>query len=291
MMELLFLLNTVNRMSMEKRLKDLLDMFKTIRGKMSVLTGAGISAESGIPTFRGPEGYWTIGSRQYRPEQMATQAMFRIDPWAVWSWYLYRRGVCMLANPNLGHHAVAKLETLFCDRFRLITQNVDGLHLCAGNTPARTYQVHGNIHYMRCARPCCQELFPIPHAISPKEQGKSVTEEEKQLLHCHLCGSITRPHVLWFDEWYDEALFRFESALRWAQQTDLLLVVGTSGATNLPMQIGMLIAGKAGAIFIDINPNQNPFRQMALQHPHGLAFEGKSGDMLPKIIDLFEERG
>lgn len=276
---------------MEKRLRELLDEFKTMQGRMAVITGAGISAESGIPTFRGPEGYWTIGSRDYRPEQMATKAMFRIDPWEVWSWYLYRRTVCTQAKPNSGHKAVARIESVLGDRFRLITQNVDGLHLCAGNSLARTYQVHGNIRYMRCLVPCCQSLFSIPKEIPPKGRSQRITEEEKRFLHCPMCGSITRPHVLWFDECYDEQLFRFESSLCWARQTDLLLVIGTSGATNLPMQIGTLIAHKEKAIFIDINPNPNPFRQMALAHPKGLALHGKSGEILPKIVELLASSG
>ena len=273
---------------MERRLKELLTSFKTLDGKMAVLTGAGISAESGIPTFRGPEGYWTVGSKQYRPEEMATRTMFCIDPWEVWSWYLYRRTVCRHAEPNLGHIVVGKLESILAERFRLITQNVDGLHLRAGNTLTATYQIHGNINYMRCSRPCSQELFPIPTAIGPTDRGHSVTDEEKHLLCCPLCGFMTRPHVLWFDECYDEMLFRFESSLRWARQIDLLIVVGTSGATNLPTQIGTLVARKAEALFIDINPRPNPFRELALRHPHGFALEATSGEALPEILAQLE---
>lgn len=103
------------------RLEDLLRGLEGRRGKVSVLTGAGISAESGVPTFRGPEGYWTVGSEEYRPEEMATRAMFSIDPWEVWAWYLYRRTVCRKASPNPGHSAVTRIEEILGDRFRLIT--------------------------------------------------------------------------------------------------------------------------------------------------------------------------
>jgi NAD-dependent deacetylase len=272
---------------MEERLARLVDAYNTLHGKMTAVTGAGISAESGIPTFRGPEGYWSIGSREYRPEQMATQAMFKRDPWEVWSWYLYRRTVCSKARPNPGHEAVARLESLLGERFRLVTQNVDGLHLQAANSPSRTYQIHGNIHFMRCTLPCTPEPLSIPVEIGPKNRGQPLTDQEKRLLRCPSCGSLARPHVLWFDEYYNESLFRFESSLQWARNTDLLLVVGTSGATNLPMQIGTLVARRPESIFIDINPHPNPFREMALRHPRGIALEGRGGDLLPRLVDLF----
>ena len=120
---------------MEDRLQDIVQKFKDSRGNITVLTGAGISAESGIPTFRGRDGYWTIGSKEYHPQEMATFHMFTRRPLDVWAWYLYRKTVCAEAVPNAGHRALVELETLFLDRFCLITQNVDGLHLRAGNTP------------------------------------------------------------------------------------------------------------------------------------------------------------
>ncbi|NOS74904.1 MAG: RNA polymerase subunit sigma, partial [Methyloglobulus sp.] len=114
---------------------------------ITVLTGAGVSAESGIPTFRGEEGYWTVGSRNYQPSEIATQAMFQRNPKEVWKWFLYRRGICEDALPNPGHLAIVKMEKLLGSRFRLVTQNVDGLHLRAGSNIDRTYQVHGNLNY------------------------------------------------------------------------------------------------------------------------------------------------
>ena len=253
---------------------------------MTVLSGAGISAESGIPTFRGPEGYWKVGSKEYRPEEMATFSMFQQAPWEVWSWYLYRRRVCSLAGPNPGHFGVSTLETILGDRFRLITQNVDGLHLLAGNTEERTFQIHGNIHYMRCARPCCMDLFPMPADIIDKKKDESVTEDDKKALVCPRCSSMTRPHVLWFDEFYNEHFFRADSASRWADRTDLLLVVGTSGATTLPMQVGDLVYRKKDAVIVDVNPVANPFRRLAERHPNGIVLDGNSGEVIPRIVSL-----
>ncbi len=135
------------------------------KGRITVLTGAGISAESGIPTFRGPEGYWTIGSAEYHPQEMATLAMYKQQPLEVWKWYCYRRSICLNASPNTGHAALVELENRIGDRFTLITQNVDGLHLAAGNSRQRTYQIHGNINFMRCSYECTGTIYPIPEII------------------------------------------------------------------------------------------------------------------------------
>src|SRR5678816_2740656 len=115
----------------------------------AALAGAGGSAESGIPTFRGKEGYWTIGSREYHPQELATRAAFDEMPWEVWAWYLYRRAVCRRAEPNPGHVA-------------LVTQNVDGLHRRAGSPDAQTFPIHGDIALMRCSDECVAERWPIP---------------------------------------------------------------------------------------------------------------------------------
>jgi NAD-dependent deacetylase len=271
------------------KLTTLLGGLEKTRGKVSVLTGAGISAESGIPTFRGPEGYWTVGSKEYRPEQMATRAMFSVDPWEVWSWYLYRRTVCGKAIPNPGHMVVARIEEILGDRFRLITQNVDGLHLRAGNTKERTFQIHGNLLFRRCATACTEDLFPVPGWIEDKGRDQTLSPKEKAALACPGCGGLTRPHVLWFDEYYDEHFYQANSAIRWSAESALLLVVGTAGATTLPMQIGSIVSRNQDAILIDVNPNPNPFRELARSHPNGVVLPGPSGDILPKVVSLWEK--
>ncbi|MCA9683232.1 MAG: RNA polymerase subunit sigma, partial [Myxococcales bacterium] len=108
-----------------------------------VVTGAGISAESGIPTFRGDDGFWTIGSRNYTPMELATAEAFAMDPATVWSFYLARIGRYGSCVPNAAHRALVDLEGGLGDRFLLVTQNVDGLHRLAGQDPARTYAIHG----------------------------------------------------------------------------------------------------------------------------------------------------
>jgi NAD-dependent deacetylase len=115
-----------------------------------------------------------------------------------------------------------------------------------------------------------------------------LNEQEKAALHCPSCGGLTRPHVLWFDEFYDEHFYRANSATQWASRSDLLLVVGTAGATTLPMQIGQTVSQNPDAILIDVNPNANPFQSLAGSHPNGIVLEGNSGDVLPKVVHIWE---
>jgi len=257
-------------------------------GRITVMTGAGISAESGIPTFRGPEGYWTVGSKAYHPQEMATHAMFLRHPEAIWQWYLHRVDTCRGAAPNPGHHALVEMETLFGDRFTLITQNVDGLHLRAGSSLQRTFQIHGNIFYMRCSKQCTTEIFPLPEGLPGKQKNEALTADEKSRLRCPACNGWARPHVLWFDEVYNETYFRFESSMAVAADTDLLIVVGTAGATNLPNQVAWAVKHRGGAI-IDINIERNVFSDLALSGAKGFFVKAESGTALPEMVKIMKK--
>lgn len=256
-------------------------------GLLTVLTGAGISAESGIPTFRGPEGYWTVGSQVYHPQEMATLQMFRRNPDDVWQWYLHRATVCRRATPNAGHLALMELEKLMGEDFRLVTQNVDGLHLRAGNSPERTYQIHGNVFFMRCAAECRPDLHPLPPDLIGRDKNRPLRADEERQLTCPDCGGRTRPHVLWFDEIYNEHQFRFRSSLQAAAATRLLIVVGTSGATNLPNQVAWTVLQNGGTIF-DVNIAPNPFSQLAQQSRNGAFFQMPSSRFLPEFVTLVD---
>jgi NAD-dependent deacetylase len=229
-------------------------------GAMLALTGAGVSAESGIPTFRGKEGYWTVGAREYHPQELATHAAFETMPWDVWAWYLYRRGVCRGAEPNPGHAALVRLERALPERFALITQNVDGLHRRAGST--RVLAIHGDIDQMRCASECVLDRWPIPEQVASLAKGEAVPAAARALLVCPRCGGLARPHVLWFDEMYDEPRFFLDSARELARTAALLVVAGTSAQTNLPWQV-VTLARRAGATIIDVNTDDNPFGELA----------------------------
>ncbi len=266
-----------------RRLTELAREALAAEGPILFLTGAGISAESGIPTFRGPEGYWQIGSHHYRAEDLATHAAFEQMPDEVWAWYLYRRGVCRAALPNAAHLALVEAELALEERFLLVTQNVDGLHLHAGNSLARTYQVHGNIDFLRCEHEH-PAIRPIPASV-PIEWPKlrRLTPEEAEALRC--CGrhGWSRPHVLWFDESYDEPLFRLESSLEAAQRAAMLVVVGTSGATNLPSQI-VAIAARRGIPLVCINQDPSPFTELTASVERGLVLLGAAGEWTPRVV-------
>ena len=233
-------------------------------GKVLALTGAGVSAESGIPTFRGKEGYWTIGAHEYHPQELATYEAFSAMPWSVWAWYLYRRGVCRRAEPNAAHTALVRLARALPDRFALVTQNVDGLHRRAGSPDAQTFPIHGDITLMRCARDCTLDRFAIPDGVADLDKGEDVPPAAKALLVCPRCGEMARPHVLWFDESYDEPRFFLDTVRRLATQATLLVVAGTSAQTNLPWQV-VTLAARAGATIVDVNVEDNPFGDIAAQ--------------------------
>jgi NAD-dependent deacetylase len=267
----------------EQQLLSGLDHFFSARNcHITILTGAGISAASGIPTFRGPEGYWTVGSAVYMPQQMATHAMFQQQPEEVWKWYLYRLGLCLHAEPNAGHHALVRMEHLLGDRFSLITQNIDNLHIRAGSSPERTFQIHGNINLTRCSRPCNTELLLLPGTLRRKRAGPNLSAREILQLHCPHCDSWLRPHVLWFDEYYDEEYFRFESAMAVAAKTDLLIITGTSGATTLPNHIAAVVYQRQKTI-IDINIDENIFTPLARESAGGMFIKAPAAEILPLL--------
>ena len=268
-------------MSMQKAVNLLVETIQQ-GDPITVLTGAGISAESGIPTFRGPEGFWTVGSKEYHPQEMATFAMFKQNPDAVWVWYLYRMGMCREAAPNAGHTALTTLEGKLQDRFTLITQNVDNLHIRAGSSHDRTLQIHGNIFYTRCAAGCTTTVYPLPKGLPAKRKGDALTDGDRNLLRCPECGNWLRPHVLWFDETYDEPNYRFQSALERAARTRLLITDGTAGATTLPNHIVNLVFANGG-LMIDINVADNPFARVARQADQGIFLHMASSIALAEL--------
>jgi len=226
--------------------------------RVAVLTGAGISAESGVPTFRGKDGLW----KQFRAEDLATPEAFARDPRLVWEWYDWRRGIVGRAEPNPGHTVLAKWEKVFPE-FALITQNVDGLHVRAGSL--NLLELHGNIWKTRCTREeTVAENFEIPLKQIPPA--------------CPNCGAILRPHIVWFGESLDPDILR--RAFGASSLCDVMLVVGTSAfvqpAASLPLH-----ASAAGAKIIEINPDPTP-----LTHYADVSLHGKAGEILPRIDQI-----
>lgn len=255
-------------------------------GTLVVLTGAGVSAESGIPTFRGKDGYWTVGAREYHPQELATHAAFARMPWEVWAWYLYRRTVCRRAEPNAGHLALARLAAALPDRVALVTQNVDGLHRraaqLAGGTGDEVLAIHGDIQQMRCARDCVPDRWQIPDAVPDLGKGEPVPEAARSLLVCGACGGMARPHVLWFDESYDEERYHLDTVRALAAEAALVVVAGTSAQTNLPWQV-VTLGQRSGATIVDINLEDNPFGEIAQKS--GGVVRGPAAAALTAIVD------
>lgn len=231
---------------------DSLKIFPQALRKVVALTGAGISAESGVPTFRGPGGLW----KQFRAEDLATPQAFKNDPKLVWEWYIYRRQIIAKSNPNPGHIAIVELQQIIMDNFLLITQNVDGLHRRAGSKDL--IELHGNIFLNRCNQ--CSRRFP-----------DDVLNFEVLPPLCPNCQGEIRPDVVWFGENLDPV--SIEDAFAASRRASLFLSIGTSAivhpAASLP-----LIAKENGAMLIEINPERTPLTPLAdcaLPYPSAIA--------------------
>ncbi|MCH2205223.1 MAG: hypothetical protein MK132_05050 [Lentisphaerales bacterium] len=267
-----------------EKIHDCLNKLTDLNGKVCFLTGAGISAESGIRTFRGKDGYWTVGSDVYTPQEMATNMMFKKNPEECWRWYLMRFLICRKALPNDGHYAIANLETQLADRYSLITQNVDGLHLRAGSSMNKCFQIHGSINHMRCSVECTDSLFPLPEDCDKIYESEDF-ESVRDILKCPKCGAMSRPHVLWFDEYYNEVHYKYDSAILAANKSDLLIIAGTTLMTSLPATIvDYYLNSYKPIITIDIEEGN---ASMAADRSYGGGFiRGKSAEVLPELANL-----
>jgi NAD-dependent deacetylase len=231
---------------------------------VAVLTGAGVSEESGIPTFRDPQtGLWS----QYDPLVLATAEAFAENPKRVWDWYEWRREVRARAQPNAGHYALAELESAL-PHFTLITQNIDNLHRGAGS--CNIIELHGNIFRNKCSR----ENALVDRADArPTENG---------LLACPRCGAYLRPDVVWFGEPLPAPAL--ERAFEEAQTCDLFFSIGTSAvvepAASLPR-----VARSRGATLIEINPRETEISGWA-----DVVVRGKSGEVLPRIVQTLMKK-
>ena len=262
----------------------LLKQAKDERQHFTFLVGAGLSAESGIPTFRGEDGYWVIGSKNYHPQEMATRDMFIKYPKEVWTWYLSRIKAYSKSQPNEGHYALVAFEKHLQEQFSLVSQNVDGLNLKAGSSVDRFYPIHGDLTFLRCFDECSDELYHIRDFFNPKEE---ITNNTVDRLRCPKCGNIARPHVLWFDEAYDEKFYRLNSVLEIAEKIDVLFTIGTTGTTNLPHHI-FQTALQNQTLIVDINLDDTIFSQALYEYTNGFVIREKSGTSLPKILNRIQ---
>jgi NAD-dependent deacetylase len=233
-----------------------------LRGVESVcvLTGAGISAESGVATFRGPDGLWS----KLKPEELASFDAFLRNPELVWEWYDYRKKIMHEVKPNNAHTALVQLENLVRD-FTLVTQNIDNLHIRAGSK--NVLELHGNIERSYC--------IDCGAAASSVEIGAG-----RKAPRCS-CGGLIRPDVVWFGEMLPEGVF--EAATEAAGRCELFLTVGTSAvvypAAGLPVT-----ARNHGAYVVEINTEQTEISHMVNE-----TLAGKSGEVLPALLEAMKE--
>jgi NAD-dependent protein deacetylase/lipoamidase len=229
--------------------------------RVLILTGAGVSAESGIPTFRGKDGYW----RNLDPAKLATPEAFERDPELVWEWYGERRRRVRDAQPNAAHAAIAKLVR-HADEFLLVTQNVDDLHARAGLAEEKMVQIHGDIFVTKCSR--CDF-----------EQEHDHEHEDENIPKCPECDALMRPGVVWFGEqlpWNE--VQRVENYLN-RGPCDLVIVAGTTATFGYI--IDWALRGRAAdGELVEVNPEETPLSQFATQlvrEPAAIA--------LPRIVD------
>jgi NAD-dependent deacetylase len=234
--------------------------------KLAVLTGAGVSAESGVPTFRASDGLW----EGHRIEDVASPDGFYRNPGLVWQFYNGRRANVSRVQPNPGHDALAKLESFFVEGFTLMTQNVDGLHQQAGNR--NVLEIHGSLRRTRCTE--CgavrdRELVELPNMPT-----------------CELCGGLLRPDIVWFGEMLPTAIW--EQAVAAAEECDVFLVVGTSavvhpaaGLINVARRRADRLGTGQRATIIEVNLTQTVASDAA-----DIGLYGPSGQTLPRVLEL-----
>ena len=221
-----------------------------------VLTGAGTSAESGVPTFRGKEGLW----KKYRAEELANVEAFHRNPHMVWEWYEYRRSIIQSKAPNPAHFALAQMEQYFTD-FVVITQNVDGFHQAAGNR--KVLEIHGNILRSRCVE--CHKIYNSKPYIM-----------KDHLPHCE-CGGLLRPDVVWFGEALSEDLLK--QSYEAAQSCEIFFSIGTSSIVQ-PAASFPVVAKNHGAYLVEINVENTPLSSIADE-----VLLGKAGEILPELVE------
>lgn len=224
---------------------------------MVALTGAGVSQESGLRTFRDAQaGLWA----QYKPEELASPEAFARDPKLIWDWYAWRREAVKAVRPNAGHYALVEIEKRV-PQFILITQNVDGLHRMAGNR--NVLELHGNIRRVRCA-----ECYMF---------AETWDDDTGLVPRCESCGGLLRPDVVWFGESLPRD--QLEAAVEAARTCEVFFSIGTSGLVQPAASLAHA-ARNRGAVVVEINTESTPLTPKA-----NYFFKGKSGEILPELVE------
>ena len=225
--------------------------------RLAALTGAGVSQESGLRTFRDVQsGLWS----QYKPEELASPEAFARDPKLIWDWYAWRREAVKAVRPNPGHYALVEIEKRV-SQFTLITQNVDGLHRMAGSQ--NVLELHGNIQRVRCA-----ECYMVTEIWG---------DDSESVPHCEVCGGLLRPDVVWFGESLPRD--QLEAAVEAARTCDIFFSIGTSGVVQPAASLAYAAHHRA-AVVGEINAEPTPLTSKA-----DFFLQGKSGEILPRLVN------
>lgn len=272
---------------MENELRNIIQevLVKKKKNQFTFLTGAGLSAESGIPTYRGSGGIWVKGTKYHKPQEFGTRKYFKQNQKEVWQFTLVRKKMIENVEPNESHKLLFKIESLLEDKLNLITQNIDNLHSRAGSK--NVYEIHGTYKEVKCINRC-KSILPFPEDVKGKELKEDIADEEIELLKCQECGDWLRPNVLWFDEIYDDRTNKLNAVLKVAKNTGALFVLGTSGATNLPIEIAR-IAQHYGAYIIDVNLEDNYFTGLIEDSKRKLIVRDKTTPFLRTTYQLIKE--
>lgn len=227
-------------------------------------TGAGVSAESGVPTFRGNEGIW----KKFKPEELANLDAFMRNPLLVWEWYRQRKKIIAEIHPNPGHRALAAMESMV-PSFTVITQNVDGLHRRAGSKTV--YELHGNIERNYCVK--CGAQYRDDDMLG----GDVSLRESTDVPRCSKCNGLIRPDVVWFGELLPED--EWEASVSAAGSAEVFLSIGTSGVVYPAASIPLL-AKQQGAYVVEINPESTPLTSHVDEF-----IAGAAGIVLPALVE------
>lgn len=225
---------------------------------VAAFTGAGISAESGVPTFRGEEGLW----KKFKPEELANLDAFIKNPELVWEWYKYRKQIIAKIKPNPGHIALAEMENMF-EHFTVITQNVDNLHRKAGSK--NIFELHGNIERNYCIE--CRKDVPDEIILNTPEVPR-----------CNVCSGLIRPDVVWFGEYLPAD--QWDGSEKAALSAEVFFSIGTSGIVY-PAALLPQMAKRNGAYLVEINPEPTPLTDIVDEF-----LMGKSGEILPELVKV-----
>jgi NAD-dependent deacetylase len=235
--------------------KALIEQLRTSQ-RVVVLTGAGVSQESGLRTFRDTQtGLWA----QYKPHELASPDAFQRDPKLVWDWYAWRREAVKAVRPNQGHYALVEMEK-HIPEFTLVTQNVDGLHRMAGTQ--NLLELHGNIQRVRCA-----DCYTFTETWEDDTEAVPL---------CTVCGGLLRPDVVWFGETLPRD--QLEAAVEASRSCEMFFSIGTSGVVQPAASLGFA-AHNRGAVVIEINAEPTPLTPKA-----NFVLQGRSGEILPSLV-------